>query len=102
MGIQCCDEDRLTPFCPICGTVLLPKTATINGLLAHIRKGVKTAKSELERFDLVLQTSAPVTDRHPYVVEAEEKLQRTLAEWEAWESGLLELMTEHAEMEGVA
>ena len=89
----CCGDERVTPFCPICGKQLALKSATIDGLLAHIRD---TRRSQQTRFDTMCRglsedpgDNADRLDRRKRYLE---KWSRAVTKWEAWESQLIELI----------
>src|SRR5438552_11668277 len=46
--MKCCNEDRQTPFCPLCGRQLRSANP-LDGLLKHLRQVVKNWQRQTDR-----------------------------------------------------
>lgn len=88
MSVECCGSVRTTPFCPECGASLLPKSANLNGLLAHVRTHAKNLRKQHEIVTKRLQED-PCDS---YYMRQVERSAKNASKWEAWAEALLKLM----------
>ena len=84
----CCEEERITPFCPICGHELMLEGATLKGLLAHIR-----AANMSQLRNISDRESTAAQDQYMDRIQRSiDQSKRSLEKWTIWERELNKLL----------
>lgn len=93
-GIQCCNVDCRTAFCPNCGKSTSEAIPLI-GLLVHVRSTVNAKRKEYEK-GYTSEVPPPNTEgwHKDYYPKHRAKLQRMIAKWGAWEKALVDAINE--------
>ena len=87
----CCNENRSTPFCPICGSVIASEYAkTLSELLKHAKNSLKASETNLARHKRRIEECE---DRQKiYHSRAIERYVCVANKWHRWVDAIKEAM----------
>jgi len=80
--MECCGEDRMTPYCPMCGKLITD--TVLATLIAHISTQARNARNYYSK-------CAGDTDPSEYLQSRLPKLKARAEKWEAWHKTILNL-----------